>query len=81
MWWTYRGMNLAPIIRIPSPDPYQACKVLDGGASGIIAPYVEIVEEVKALVDAVKFRPLKGEKLCNVLNKKESLETGLKHYL
>jgi len=81
MCWTYRDMNLAPIVRIPSPDPYQACKVLDGGASGIIAPYVETVEEVKALVGAVKFRPLKGEKLRNVLNKKESLETGLKHYL
>jgi len=81
MCWTYRGMNLAPIVRIPSPDPYQACKALDVGASGIIAPYVETVEEVKALVGAVKFRPIKGEKLRNVLNKKESFETGLKHYL
>lgn len=74
-------MNLAPIVRIPSPNPYQACKVLDGGASGIIAPYVETVKEVKALVGAVKLCPLKGEKLRNVLNKKESFETGLKHYL
>jgi len=47
---------------------------LIGGASGIIAPYVETVEEVKALVGAVKFLPLKGEKLRNVLNKKNPLK-------
>ncbi len=48
MCQVYRGMNLAPLVRIPKPDPYRACKVLDGGASGIVAPYIESVEQVQA---------------------------------
>ena len=36
----YRAYHVAPIVRIPSPDPYQATMVLDGGASGVIAPYL-----------------------------------------
>lgn len=61
MCQTYKAMNLAPIVRIPSPDPYQASMALDGGASGIIAPYIETAEQVKALRAAVKLRPLKGQ--------------------
>lgn len=68
MYQTYRAIDLAPIVRIPKPDPYEACKVLDGGANGIVVPYVETVEEVKALVGAVKFRPLKGKKLASALD-------------
>jgi len=81
MCQTYRAINLAPIVRIPRPDPYEACKVLDGGASGIIAPYVETVEEVKALVGAVKFRPLKGKKLASVLDGSSNLGPRLAAYL
>ena len=33
----YGAMNLAPVVRFPSPDPYQACMVLDGGACGVVA--------------------------------------------
>jgi len=68
MCQTYAGMNLVPIVRIPEPDPYRACKVLDGGAGGIVAPYVETVEQVQALRGAVKLRPLKGKKLAGVLD-------------
>ncbi len=81
MCQTYQAMNLAPIVRIPKPDPYEACKVLDGGASGIIAPYVETVEEVKELAGAVKFRPLKGKKLAGVLDGSSKLGPRLDTYL
>ena len=57
---TYAAMGLPPIVRIPSPSPVDACMVLDGGACGIIAPYVETAEQVRQLVGAVKLRPLKG---------------------
>lgn len=67
MCQTCRALNLAPIVRIPAPDPYRACKVLDGGACGIIAPYVETLAEVQALRGAVKLRPLKGKKLADAL--------------
>ena len=63
----YGALGLAPLVRIPSPDPNQATMVLDGGAAGVVAPYVETVEQVQALRGAVKYRPLKGEKLRRVL--------------
>jgi 4-hydroxy-2-oxoheptanedioate aldolase len=81
MCQTYRAVNLAPIVRIPKPDPYEACKVLDGGAIGIIAPYVETVEEVKALAGAVKYRPLKGKQLTEVLDGSRDLSHRLAGYL
>lgn len=65
---TYDALNLAPVVRIPSPDPYRATKVIDMGARGIIAPYVETTEQVKMLVGAVKHRPLKGAFLDRLLD-------------
>ena len=60
MCQAYTGIGVAPLVRIPSPDPYQACMVLDGGASGVIVPYVETPEQVEKLAGAVKMRPLKA---------------------
>src|SRR5690242_16473768 len=40
----YAALGMVPIVRIPEPDPYEACKVLDGGAMGIVAPYMETVD-------------------------------------
>ncbi len=65
---TYAALGLPPLVRIPSPDPFEATKVLDGGAAGIIAPYVETAEQVRALRGAVKLRPLKGAKLQGILD-------------
>ena len=77
----YAALGLAPIVRIPDPDPYRACMVLDGGASGVIAPYVETVEQVKALRGAVKLRPLKGARLQRILDGVEEPEPALADYL
>ncbi|MEZ6128704.1 MAG: aldolase/citrate lyase family protein [Planctomycetaceae bacterium] len=68
MCQTYAAIGLPPLVRIPSPDPYAATMVLDGGAAGVIAPYVETVEEVETLRGAVKLRPLKRAKLMELLN-------------
>ena len=77
----YAAMNLAPVVRIPAPDPYQAQMVLDGGAHGIIAPYVESPEQVKALGGAVKLGPLKGDRLQAALDGEIELEPKLTDYL
>jgi 4-hydroxy-2-oxoheptanedioate aldolase len=77
MCQTYAALGLPPLVRIPSPDPYQACMVLDGGAAGIIAPYVESVAEVQALRGAVKLRPLKGARLAAALTEPETVEPAL----
>lgn len=68
MCQVFAGMNLVPLVRIPEPDPFRACKVLDAGAGGIVAPYVETVEQVQALRGAVKLRPVKGRKLGGILD-------------
>lgn len=75
------GKKLAPVVRIPSPDPYRACMALDGGAQGIVAPYIESAHEVRQLVGAVKYRPVKGQKLRAFLEGEKDLEPELKRYL
>ncbi|MDZ4403401.1 aldolase/citrate lyase family protein [Prosthecobacter sp.] len=67
MCQTYTALGLPPLVRIPSPDPYAATMVLDGGAAGVIAPYVETVEQVQQLRGAVKLRPIKGQRLQQML--------------
>jgi hypothetical protein len=76
----YARLGLPPLVRIPSPDPYAATMVLDGGAAGVIAPYVETVEQVEALRGAVKMRPIKGRKLDRLL-KGAAAEPDLASYL
>ncbi len=78
---TYAALNLAPVVRIPAPDPYQAQMALDGGAHGIIVPYVEYPEQAQALGGAVKLGPLKGDRLGAALDGEQALEPALDDYL
>ena len=80
MCQTYAALGLPPLVRIPSPDPYAATMVLDGGAAGVIAPYVESAEQVQALRGAVKLRPIKGRKLQDMLAGAE-VEPDLETYV
>jgi len=81
MCQVYKGYGLPPLVRIPTPNPQNAYEVLDGGASGILAPYIESPEQVRELVGAVKLRPLKGERLKEALQNQDSLEPDIKDYL
>src|SRR5262249_16405117 len=81
MCQAYRALGLAPLVRIPSPDPYQATVALDNGASGVLAPYVETAEQVRRLRGAVKLRPLKGRVLEEILNGERELEAALGQYV
>lgn len=78
---TYAAVGLPPVVRIPCPDPFEATKVLDGGAGGIIGPYVETKEQARALVGAARYRPLKGKRLQDALDDPNSMEPELKTYL
>lgn len=77
----YKAMGISPIVRIPSPDSFKACQLIDAGAEGILAPYIETVEQVKEMVGALKLRPLKGKRLKEALENHDSLEPELKTYL
>lgn len=78
---TYQALGLPPVVRIPCNDPFEACKVLDAGAGGVIGPYVETADQVRGLVGAVKLRPLKGRRLQNALRDRSTLEPELLNYL
>src|SRR5438445_8419332 len=77
----YSSLGIPPVVRIPCNDPFEACKVLDGGAGGIIGPYVETADQVRGLAGAVKLRPLKGRRLQDALRDKKTLEPELRDYL
>jgi 4-hydroxy-2-oxoheptanedioate aldolase len=81
MCQTFRAMGIAPIVRIPSPDPYKACQMMDAGAEGVVAPYLERPDQIKELIGALKFRPLKGELLDKALNSPAEPDSTLKRYL
>jgi 4-hydroxy-2-oxoheptanedioate aldolase len=81
MCLAYSCLGLPPLVRIPSPDPYEACKVLDGGAAGVLAPYIETVQQVQSLVGATKLRPLKGARLEEALADRNCLGPELNDYL
>jgi 4-hydroxy-2-oxoheptanedioate aldolase len=50
--------NMTPMVRIGPKDPKLVLQYLDAGMMGIMMPGLETVEEVKTLVDAVKYAPL-----------------------
>ncbi len=77
----YAAMGVPPVVRVPSPDAFEAVKVLDGGAGGVIGPYVETADQVRALVGATRYRPLKGRRLQEALNDPNSMEPELREYL
>lgn len=81
MCQAYKALNIGPVVRIPSPDPYQASMALDAGACGIIAPYIETLEQVKILRGAIKLRPLKGKKLADLLEGRIQLSEEEEDYL
>ena len=53
--------GIVPIVRVPIPASHYVTMALDAGAHGILAPYVESVEQVQEVVGACKYLPLKGE--------------------
>lgn len=77
----FRAYGITPIVRIPSPDPFRACQAIDGGAIGIVAPYLESVEQIQELVGATKFRPLKGERLNAYLTGQEQMSDEMQAYI
>jgi 4-hydroxy-2-oxoheptanedioate aldolase len=51
-------VNMTPLVRIGSKDPKLVLQYLDAGMMGVMMPGLETVDEIKMLVDAVKYPPL-----------------------
>jgi len=50
--------GVTPVVRVPSHDPSQLSRVLDGGAMGVVVPHVDTVEQARSVVRACRFPPL-----------------------
>lgn len=78
-FWQAHGV--APVVRIPSPDPAAAAMALDAGAHGVCVPYVERPEDVRRMAGAVHYRPIKGEKLEAALDDPDTLNEETRAFL
>jgi 2-keto-3-deoxy-L-rhamnonate aldolase RhmA len=77
----YKAAGINPVVRILEPSPFLATQALDAGAGAVLVPYVENIEDVYNLVGAVKYRPLKGNKLKKILYGEENPSAELEAYL
>lgn len=51
-------VNMTPMVRIGSKDPKVVLQYLDAGMMGVMMPGLETLDEIKMLVEAVKYPPL-----------------------
>ena len=65
--YALRNSGIACLVRVHSRDCDDVAKACDAFPDGVVVPYVEDVDEVKHLVAAAKYRPLKGEALERVI--------------
>ena len=55
-----RAADVTPIVRVPVPKAEWVAMAIDAGAAGILVPYCEDVDDVRAVVATAKWHPLKG---------------------
>jgi len=77
----FQARNVSPLVRISHPSAVEAARVLDAGAQGILAPYVETVEQAQEVVGAVHYRPLKGRLLADLLTGRKTPNEKTLRYL
>lgn len=51
-------VNMTPMVRVGPKDPKLILQYIDAGMMGVMMPGLETVEEVRMLVEAVKYPPL-----------------------
>ena len=68
-------------MRVPVPDPHYVTMALDAGAQGVLAPYCETVEQVREVVGAAKWRPVKGALLGRAVETGEFPSEATRTYL
>jgi len=51
-------IGITPLVRVPANTPEYICRVLDGGAMGVITPHIRSAAEAREMVNLVKFPPI-----------------------
>lgn len=69
------------IVRVPEPNPLWVAEAVDAGADGVLVPYCEDVDEVRACAWKLQVHPLKGEGFKNVMNTGKYPSQKSKEYL
>ena len=77
----YAGVGICPILRVPNTMPHETIEGLDAGFHGVLVPYCEQPEEVRAVVAAARLRPLKGGQHDLVRDGKYTLNETTRAYL
>ena len=77
----FASKGISPIVRIPQCSGALAAMALDGGAQGIVVPYVETVEQVREIVGAVHYRPVKGKMLDEYLSGRRNPPAKMEAFL
>jgi 4-hydroxy-2-oxoheptanedioate aldolase len=77
----FNTTGVVPIVRIPTPDSHYVTMAMDAGAQGVLAPYCETVDQVKEVVAAAKWRPLKGEAVARLVESGEHVSDATRAYL
>ena len=77
----FTSAGIMPLMRPPKPDASLICQYLDAGAEGVVIPYIESPTQIRELVGAVRYRPLKGEYLERMLDGKYEMNERTKAFL
>ncbi len=56
-----KGEGITCIVRTPNTDDTYVAMALDAGADGVLVPYCESLDEVRACANKLRLHPLKGE--------------------
>ncbi|MEM8814524.1 MAG: aldolase/citrate lyase family protein [Pseudomonadota bacterium] len=73
--------RMPSVVRIPRPEWHYVTRVFDSGASGVLAPYCETVEEVREVLRAAKLKPLKGRRAEQAIENDEYPSLATRDYL
>ncbi|HEY8599875.1 MAG TPA: aldolase/citrate lyase family protein [Thermomicrobiales bacterium] len=77
----FAGVGICPILRVPNTHPHETLEGLDAGFHGVLVPYCEQAEEVRAVIAAARLRPLKGALHDQIRDGKATLNEQTKAYL
>ncbi len=66
---------------MPNTHPNETIEGLDAGFHGVLVPYCESADEVHAVVQAARLRPLKGALHDRIRDSQETLNEATKAYL
>ena len=77
----YAAKGISPMVRVPTCDEILIGMALDAGAQGIVVPYLETPDQALRAAGAVKYRPIKGKQLDDVLSGQKILSRKTSDYL